>query len=237
MGRRARKAADNEARRVAGLDPTPKKRRTNIIGTVLGAVLAVVTAGASLPIQLAAKAALAAAQAARERSKGKQLIRREQSAEKIYVARNSEVGMSIWSDLAGAAVRGYTTSAQNRMARRSASMPGAGAAFGPVVGAVGGGLARIGTGLGFGGMVRGAGTVAGKAVSWCRRNPGRCAALGGLTAIEGILSSGGSLPRSGRSRGITSRELRSFRRVTRIISKYCAPVRKAMKSPALKKGR
>ena len=141
--------------------------------------------------------------------------------------------MSLWGQAFGAALKVGTEAYGARQARRSQPGLGMVGAAGPVMG----GLARIGSAFGAGSVIRGAGTYAGKAVGWCRRNPGRCAALGGLTAIEALLSSGGSLPRSGRSRGITSRELRSFRRVTKIISKYCSPVRKAMRSPALKKGR
>lgn len=235
MGRRARKEADNLARIAQGLDPTPKKRRTNIVGAIVSAVVGVVTAGASIAVQIAAQAALAAAKqvkARRDRRQEKHDIRRVVNEDKI-LDQQEAIGMSAWGELLGSVGRAGVSAYSARQARRSQPGVGMVGAAGPVMG----GLARIGSAFGAGSVIRGAGTYAGKAVGWCRRNPGRCAALGGLTAIEALLSSGGSLPRSGRSRGITSRELRSFRRVTKIISKYCSPVRKAMRSPALKKGR
>lgn len=217
--------------------PTVRRRKKlPWIGRVLGGVSKLV--GTVVPVIGAIEAATTVVQS---RLAAADTIGRYDAEDKflneqdlVLAKKTGANDMSIWQELGGAVVRGGIASSQARSARRSAAMPGSGmTSMFPAAGVFGGVAAR----LGVGGVIRGAGTYAGRAAAWCRRNPGRCTALGGLTAIEALLSSGGSLPRTGRSRGITSRELRSFRRVTKIISKYCSPVRKAMRAPALKSRR
>jgi len=77
--------------------------------------------------------------------------------------------------------------------------------------------------------------IAAGAASLCRRNPQWCATIGGMAAVEALMRSGQlPVPKRRRGRGITATELRNFRRVARFTSKYCAPVRRAMASPAVR---
>jgi hypothetical protein len=140
--------------------------------------------------------------------------------------------MSMWGQLGTAIVGGWTSSIAARGARRaataSAAQPGSGQLLSSLTGLAGWGGAAAGVVTG--GVSR--------AARWCSRNPGRCTIMGGLTAVEAYLSSTGKLPPNGRrSRGITGRELKSFKRVSRLISKYCAPTKRAMRSPALRGGK
>jgi len=140
--------------------------------------------------------------------------------------------MSIWSQLGTAVVGGWTSSMQARSARRTAqasatAAPGSGQLLSSLTGLAGWGGAAAGVVTG--GVSR--------AARWCARNPGRCTIMGGLTAVEAYLSSTGKLPPSRRSRGITGRELKAFKRVSRVVSKYCAPTKRAMRSPALRGGK
>lgn len=85
-------------------------------------------------------------------------------------------------------------------------------------------------------VVRGAKAAYRSAASYCRKHPGWCQTIGGIAAVEAMVSSG-QLPviKSRRGRGITATELKNFKRVARFTSKYCAPVRKAMKAPAMRR--
>jgi len=113
-------------------------------------------------------------------------------------------------------------------------MPGAGVNFAgmgsliPAVGRVGGTLARVG--------VAGAKRVYQSAASYCRKHPGWCQTVGGIAAVEAMIQSG-QLPatKSRRGRGITATELKNFKRVARFTSKYCAPVRRAMSAPGVRR--
>jgi hypothetical protein len=72
--------------------------------------------------------------------------------------------------------------------------------------------------------VRGAGAAMRGATAWCRRNPAWCAQIGGTAAIAGMIESGQlPMPRRRRGRGISSRDLRSYRRVHNLLSDFCAP--------------
>jgi len=105
----------------------------------------------------------------------------------------------------------------------------------PLAGPIAGGLMRTLPSLGAAGAgaVVGAGVRLGmvgarrlyaSAAGYCRRNPGWCASIGGLAAVEGLIRSGQLPPMRGRrGRGITSKEFRSFRRVHGVLAKFCAP--------------
>lgn len=58
------------------------------------------------------------------------------------------------------------------------------------------------------------------ASTYCRRHPAWCTQVGGLGAVANMVA-GGQLPltRSSRGRGISSRELRAFRKVHRVLRK------------------
>lgn len=91
------------------------------------------------------------------------------------------------------------------------AIPGAGAlgmlpALGPVV-AAGGRVA-----------IAGARTAMRGAVAWCRRNPSWCASIGGTAAVASMIESGQlPMPKHRRGRGLTSRDLRGFRKTVRLI--------------------
>lgn len=97
----------------------------------------------------------------------------------------------------------------------------------PALAGAGGALVR--------GGVAGARRVYQSAASYCRKHPGWCQTIGGIAAVEAMVQNG-QLPaiKSRRGRGITATELKNFKRVARFTSKYCAPVRKAMSSRALR---
>lgn len=86
--------------------------------------------------------------------------------------------------------------------------------------------------------VAGAKRVYSAAANYCRKHPQWCSTIGGIAAVEGLINSGQlPIPKRRRGRGITATELKHFKRVARFTSKYCAPVRRAMSSPAVKRGR
>lgn len=73
------------------------------------------------------------------------------------------------------------------------------------------------------------------AIIWCRRNPQWCSTIGGTAAVAAMIERG-ELPHPPRrrSRGITGRELRAFRRVHGVLSKFCAPKMKIRRKGASK---
>jgi len=88
-------------------------------------------------------------------------------------------------------------------------------------------------GFGAGRAVRSARAIASAASSYCRRHPGWCASIGGLAAVEGLVNSGQlPVPKRRRRKGISGRDLGNFMRVSKVLSRYCAPIRKARSSPA-----
>lgn len=102
-----------------------------------------------------------------------------------------------------------------------------GRALTPLAG-VGGAAVRVG--------VAGAKRVYQSAAAYCRKHPGWCQTIGGIAAVEAMIQNG-QLPamKSRRGRGITATELKNFKRVARFTSKYCAPVRRAMSAPAVRR--
>lgn len=88
-------------------------------------------------------------------------------------------------------------------------------------------LGRLGVGAAgaIGGMaVRGAGAAMRGAVSLCRKYPTWCSTVGGTAAIAAMIESGQlPAPRRRRGRGISSKDLRSYRRVHGILAGFCAP--------------
>jgi len=121
------------------------------------------------------------------------------------------------------------------------SMPGAGfggtltRTAGPMMlPALGRGAMALAPMLGLG-AGRAVGFAAGRAVrsamTYCRRSPAWCASIGGMAAVEGLISSG-QLPiiKRRRARGITGRELNNFKRVSRVLNTWCkvpAPTQRA----------
>lgn len=88
-------------------------------------------------------------------------------------------------------------------------------------------LGRLGVGAvgAMGGMaVRGAGTAMRGAINLCRKYPTWCSTIGGTAAVAAMIESGQlPAPRRRRGRGISSRDLRSYRRVHGILAGFCAP--------------
>lgn len=84
----------------------------------------------------------------------------------------------------------------------------------------------------------GARGVAKKAADMCRKYPQWCATIGGTAAVEALMHSGQlPMPKRRRGKGISAHELRAFKRVARFTSRYCAPVHKAMRAPAVRGGK
>lgn len=88
-------------------------------------------------------------------------------------------------------------------------------------------LGRLGVGAvgAMGGMaVRGAGSAMRGAMNLCRKYPTWCSTIGGTAAVAAMIESGQlPAPRRRRGRGISSRDLRSYRRVHTILAGFCAP--------------
>jgi hypothetical protein len=116
-----------------------------------------------------------------------------------------------------------------------ASMPGTG--FQPAMAILPRTLTPLAPTIGRGaGMVVGAGIAAARrlaqsAATYCRRHPQWCSTIGGIAAVEGLIRSGQLPPiKRRRARGITARELQSFKRVTKTLNKWCKvapPTRRA----------
>lgn len=97
------------------------------------------------------------------------------------------------------------------------------------------GLSPQAIGRGAAVLVKGARAIPRAAVNLCRKYPQWCSTIGGTVAVEALFHSGQlPVPKHRRGRGITAHELRAFKRVARFTSKYCAPVHKAMRSPAVR---
>jgi len=96
----------------------------------------------------------------------------------------------------------------------------------------GGGIPRLPTiGGAIGGMARGIGgrvaSAARGAASMCARYPQWCVAAGGVAAIASMMQSGQlPIPKRRRRRGITPKDLQSFRRVAGLIKSYGPTARK-----------
>lgn len=110
------------------------------------------------------------------------------------------------------------------------TMIGGGARVIPGLGSVGRGVARVG-----GAVVGSARNLYRSAASYCRKHPSWCQTVGGIAAVEAMISRGELPPvKRRRGRGISATELKNFKRVAKFTGKYCAPVRKALKAPALR---
>lgn len=115
---------------------------------------------------------------------------------------------------------------------RSAAASMAGPAIGAAFPSLGGIAARLGLGTAGGAVVAGGMAVARSgaaiargAVTWCRRNPAWCANIGGTAAVAALIESGQlPLPRRRRGRGLSARDLRGFRKTTRLIRQVAGSV-------------
>lgn len=94
--------------------------------------------------------------------------------------------------------------------------------LGRAAGAIGGTVIAGGAAV-----LRSARSISRSANAYCSRHPAWCASIGGLPGVVGLLESG-QLPviRRRRGRGITPRDLRSFRRVANLVRGYCPTVRR-----------
>jgi len=96
-----------------------------------------------------------------------------------------------------------------------------------VAGSGGGGLGRIAGGIvgAAGAAGRGITSVARGAASMCAKYPAWCLAAGGLGAVAGLMQSGQlPVPKRRRRKGISARDLSSFRRVANLVNHYAKPV-------------
>lgn len=108
------------------------------------------------------------------------------------------------------------------------SLGGVGTALGRSLPALAGGAVRVG--------VAGARRVYSAAAGYCRKHPQWCQTIGGIAAVEAMIGRGElPIPKRRRGKGITATELKNFKRVAKFTSKYCAPVRRAMSAPAVRR--
>lgn len=100
----------------------------------------------------------------------------------------------------------------------------------PALGPMLGGMARMVPSLGAMGagavvVARSAASIGRGAVTWCRRNPAWCANIGGTAAVAALIESGQlPMPRRRRGRGLSARDLRGFRKTTRLIRQVAGSV-------------
>jgi hypothetical protein len=92
--------------------------------------------------------------------------------------------------------------------------------------AIGGGIGRT-IGFGAGMMVGRARSIARGAAALCIKHPQWCSTIGGVAAVGAMMESGQlPIPKRRRGRGLTPRDLRSFRRVARLIRVFAPAVRR-----------
>lgn len=85
-------------------------------------------------------------------------------------------------------------------------------------------------------IVRGARAAAASASYYCRKYPTWCSTIGGLAAVEAMVGNGQLPPiKRRRRKGITPRDLSSFRRVASLIKSYGPTARKVPSSCAPRK--
>lgn len=127
---------------------------------------------------------------------------------------------------------------QTQALRAPTVMPGAGLQMGmgfpslALTGTAGTAL-RVGGGM----VVAGAKRVYSAAAGYCRRHPQWCSTIGGIAAVEAMIGRGElPVPKRRRGKGISATELKNFRRVAKFTSQYCAPVRRAMTTKAVRRG-
>ncbi len=114
-------------------------------------------------------------------------------------------------------------------------LPGGGTKIGvpkiPTIAGMGGAVIRGASAAG-----RSVATAARGAASMCAKYPAWCVAAGGVAAIAGMMQSGQlPMPRRRRRRGITPRDLQSFRRVATLIKSYGPTARRVPSSCAPRK--
>lgn len=134
--------------------------------------------------------------------------------------------VSVWNPAVGGAMM------QLQSMRSSVrSMPGAGIM--PTMGAlpqIGGVIGRGAAGaIGFGAgvAVRNARAIARGAAQLCQKHPQWCSTIGGVAAVGAMMESGQlPIPKRRRGRGLTPKDLRSFRRVARLIRVFAPTVRR-----------
>jgi len=96
-----------------------------------------------------------------------------------------------------------------------AALPGAGVVGMGALPAIGA-AARVGIGM--------AGRAYRGAISLCRKHPAWCSTIGGTAAVAAMIESGQlPAPRHRRGRGISSGNLRAYRRVHNLLAGFCAP--------------
>lgn len=140
----------------------------------------------------------------------------------------AKVGAGIYAAKSAADI--FSPAAPSQPSYMASMLP----SLGRVIPGVGRSLPALGRAAG-GMAVRGAKSVYNAAASYCRKHPAWCQTIGGIAAVEAMIGRGElPLPKRRRGRGITATELKHFKRVARFTSKYCAPVRKAMSSRALR---
>lgn len=82
-------------------------------------------------------------------------------------------------------------------------------------------------GFGAGVVARKARTIARAAAALCIKHPQWCSTIGGVAAVGAMMESGQlPIPKRRRGRGLTPRDLRSFRRVARLIRGFAPTVRR-----------
>lgn len=100
----------------------------------------------------------------------------------------------------------------------------------PALSSFAGGAVRVG--------VAGARRVYSAAAGYCRKHPQWCSTIGGIAAVEAMIGRGElPIPKRRRGKGISATELKNFKRVAKFTSKYCAPVHRAMRAPAVRGGK
>lgn len=95
----------------------------------------------------------------------------------------------------------------------------------PLPGGGGGGFIGGAIGTAIGGAARGVSGIARGASAMCAKYPQWCLGVGGVAAVANLMHSGQlPVPRRRRRRGITARDLASFRRVANLVDHYAKPV-------------
>lgn len=97
--------------------------------------------------------------------------------------------------------------------------------MGTMPGMVGRALPALGFGAGV--VVARAGAIARGAAALCSKHPQWCSTIGGVAAVAALMESGQlPVPKRRRGRGLTPKDLRSFRRVARLIRVFAPTVRR-----------
>ena len=140
---------------------------------------------------------------------------------KIFKSPAVATAIGVWNP----AIGGALTALQTVGARSPAApMPGPGMRPGASGGMMGA-LPAIGFGVGM--VVGRARQIARGAAALCIKHPQWCSTIGGVAAVGAMMESGQlPIPKRHRGRGLTPRDLRSFRRVARLIRVFAPTVRR-----------